>query len=334
VGLYYRHPASFDHDTGAHPENAGRLRAIEAEMERLGWPGLELVEAPRAERPQLERVHAPRHVTAVEEVCARGGGMLDMDTVASGGSWEAALRAAGGAAEAAERLLAGEDRFAFCALRPPGHHAERSRSMGFCLFNNVAVAVGHALAECGVERALILDWDVHHGNGTQDIFEASERVVYASIHQSPLYPGTGDAREVGSGDGLGFTINLPVPPGAGAELFVGLVQHVVVPVARAHRPGLIAISAGYDAHRADPLADCALDEDAYGQMAARVRDVAGELDAPVLVCLEGGYDPSALAASVAATIGALGGDLEPSPAALAPVAEQRARVAAHWPQLA
>jgi acetoin utilization deacetylase AcuC-like enzyme len=307
MALYLHHPSSFEHDTGPHPENASRLRAIEAALEREGWLGLERVRAPAASREQLERVHSREHIDAIRELSERGGGMLDLDTVASAGSYEAALHAAGGAVHAVDRMLGDGQRFAFCGLRPPGHHAERSIAMGFCLFNNIAVATAHALAEHDVERTLILDWDVHHGNGTEAIFAASNRVLYASIHQSPLYPGTGAAGDTGVGEGEGYTINLPVPPGSGPDDFLSLVQHVVVPAARRHRPGLVAISAGYDAHRADPLAECLLDEDAYADMAATMRDLAAELDAPVLVCLEGGYAEDALAASVVATIDALDG---------------------------
>jgi acetoin utilization deacetylase AcuC-like enzyme len=309
--LYLHHPSSFEHDTGRHPENASRLRAIEAALDREDWLGLERVKAPAATREQLERVHSPRHVEAIRELSERGGGFLDLDTVASAGSFEAAVHAAGGAVHAVDRMLGDGESFAFCGLRPPGHHAERSRAGGFCLFNNVAVATAHALAEYGVERALILDWDVHHGNGTEAIFAASNRVLYASIHQSPLYPGTGAASDVGVGEGEGYTINLPVRPGSGPDDFLSLVQHVVVPAAREHEPGLVAISAGYDGHRADPLAQCLLDEDAYADMAATTRDLAAELGAPMLVCLEGGYDLDALAASVVATIEALAGSRAP-----------------------
>jgi acetoin utilization deacetylase AcuC-like enzyme len=328
--LYYSHPSSLEHETGAHPENAGRIRAIEAALETGAPHELKRREPPRATREQLERVHSPAHIDAIEEFCASGGGMIDMDTIASPGSWEAALHAAGAASEAAERLLAGESRAAFCGLRPPGHHAERDRAMGFCLFNNVAVASEHAIAETGAEKVLILDWDVHHGNGTEAIFKASDRVLYASIHQWPLYPGTGASDYEGEGPGKGYTVNLPVDPGADSERFLALVQHVVVPVARSFQPGLIAISAGYDAHRADPLASCLVDEDGYRQMSAAVRDVAVELDVPVLVCLEGGYDPDALAASVVATLEALSGSESPDTADPTLAEPHRARVAQRW----
>jgi acetoin utilization deacetylase AcuC-like enzyme len=310
VALYVAHPSSYDHDTGPHPENAERLRAIEAALEEDGGLALERVEAPAATREQLERVHSPAHIDAIEALSASGGGMIDLDTVASAGSYEAALHAAGGAAWAARTMLADGQRAAFCALRPPGHHAEAATAMGFCLFNNVAVAAAEAL-EAGAERVLVLDWDVHHGNGTEAIFAADPRVLYISIHQWPLYPGTGPPEYTGEGEGEGYTINLPVPPGSGSEDFRALVQHLVVPVAERFEPGLIAISAGYDAHREDPIASCLLDEDAYGDMTASVRELAAGLGVPILVCLEGGYAPRALSASVVATLRALDGDRAP-----------------------
>jgi len=205
--------------------------------------------------------------------------------------------------------------------------------MGFCLFNNVAVAAAHALADGGAERVLILDWDVHHGNGTEAIFAGSDRVLYASIHQWPHYPGTGAAEYSGDGDGEGYTVNLPVAPGAGSDEFLSLVQQVVVPIARAFEPGLVAISAGYDAHRDDPLAECAVETEAYGDMAAAMRDVAAELGAPVLVCLEGGYDLGALAASVVATVEALAGDEVPRTAPVEPARPHIERQRRHWPGL-
>ncbi len=311
--LYVAHPSSHEHDTGPHPENAGRLVAIEAALERNGWSGLRRVEAPPATREQITRVHSDAHYDAIERFTADGGGAIDMDTLAGPRSFDAALHAAGGAAAAAEMLLAGEAGAAFCGLRPPGHHAERDRAMGFCLFNNVAVAAAHAIAACGANRVLVLDWDVHHGNGTEAIFASSAEVLYASIHQWPLYPGTGAAEYAGEGEGKGYTVNLPVPPGAGSEEFLALVEHVVVPIGRRYAPGLIAISAGYDAHRDDPLASCMVETAAYAEMTAAVRALADELGVPVLVCLEGGYSPSALADSVVATLGALGNGAEPRP---------------------
>ncbi len=331
MGLYLAHPSSLEHDTGAHPENAARLRAIQGALDGAGWPGLRQVEAPAATPEQLRRVHTDAHIRTIEEISSAGGGMIDVDTVASERSFEAALHAAGGAAHGAELLLAGDDRFAFCGLRPPGHHAETTRAMGFCLFNNVAVAAAHALAEGGVERVLILDWDVHHGNGTEAIFADSDRVLYASIHQWPLYPGTGSADYAGEADGEGYTVNLPVPPGSGSTEFLSLVQQVVVPIARAYGPGLIAISAGYDAHRDDPLADCRVETEGYADLAATMRDVATELGAPLLVCLEGGYDRQALSASVLATVEALSSERQ---APVAPAEPARPYIERHrerWP---
>ena len=333
MALFVAHPSSHDHDTGPHPENAGRLAAIDAAMTERDWLGVERVSAPAAERAWLERVHAPEHIEAIERFAEAGGGMIDHDTVASPGSFEAALHSAGGAVHAAERLLAGDDRVAFCALRPPGHHAEQARAMGFCLFNNAAVASAHAIAECDAQRVLVLDWDVHHGNGTEAIFASSADVVYASIHQWPLYPGTGPATFTGEGPGEGHTINMPVPPGSGPDEFLALVEHIVAPAAREFRPGLLVISAGYDAHRADPLASCLLDEAAYADMSATMRELGRELGAPVLVCLEGGYDPPALASSVVATIGALDGDRPPRPVEVGIAAEHAERVGATFPSV-
>ncbi len=332
MGLYVHHRSSFEHDTGGHPENAGRLRAIEAALDEAGWPALERAEAPAASRKQLHRVHTPQHVDAIEVLSERGGGSIDLDTVASAGSFEAALHAAGGAAWAAETLLGNGGGFALSALRPPGHHAERARAMGFCLFNNAAVAAAHAIAQCDANRVLILDWDVHHGNGTEAIFAASAEVIYVSIHQWPLYPGTGAARYEGEPGAEGYTINLPVPAGSGNEEFLALVQHIAVPVARAFRPGLILISAGFDAHRDDPLAECEVDENGYAWMTAALRDLAAELEVPVLVCLEGGYDLGALSRSTLATVRALS-DTQAAPEASADAAEpHRERVARRWPR--
>jgi len=330
--LFYRHPASYDHDTGQHPENAGRIEALDRAIDETPPTDLEIVEAPLATHEQIERVHGAPHVAAIEALCRSGGGMIDFDTVASEGSWEAVLRASGAGCEAVDRLLGADAPAAFCALRPPGHHAERNRSMGFCLFNHIAVAAEHAIVAHGAARVLILDWDVHHGNGTEEIFRASDRVLYVSIHQSPLYPGTGPASYVGEGAGEGYTVNLPVPAGSGSAEFTSLVEHVVVPLAREFQPALIAVSAGFDAHRADPLASCLVDEGGYAAMAAAMSAVGRELGAPVLACLEGGYDPSALASSVLATLSGLTGEVEGEPPASDPefAAPYRARLATHW----
>jgi acetoin utilization deacetylase AcuC-like enzyme len=304
--VYLSHPASLDHDTGAHPERAARIVAIEAEVSRRGGLGFSRVEAPRVARDALLAVHPARYVTGIRELSEAGGGALDLDTVASLGSWEAAQRAAGGAVALVDALLSGSAPTGVSALRPPGHHAEVARAMGFCLFNNVAVAAQHALDAHGLSRVLVLDWDVHHGNGTEAIFAASPSVLYASIHEWPLYPGTGPASFVGTGDGRGFTVNLPVPAGSGDAVFVSLVSYVVAPLARAWQPQLVLVSAGYDAHRADPLATCTVTEAGYAAMTEAVTRFAADVGAPVGVVLEGGYALEALARSWAATMEMLG----------------------------
>lgn len=328
--LLYRHPASYGHDTGAHPENAGRIRAIDDALARASLSDLVEADAPLASLEQVGRAHDPEHVAALAAFCAAGGGMVDMDTIASEGTWEASLRASGAACEAVERTLAGDDRAAFCALRPPGHHAERARAMGFCFTNHVAVAAEHARS-LGVGRVLIFDWDVHHGNGTEEIFAASPHVLYASVHQAPLYPGTGDASYDGEGEGEGYTINLPVPAGSGDEVFHSLTEHVVVPLAREYEPGLLLVSAGFDAHQADPLASCLVTAEGYRAMGSTMARLAADLEVPLVLCLEGGYDPGALGSSVVATLGALSearSETElPDPT---PAAHHRERLRGRW----
>jgi acetoin utilization deacetylase AcuC-like enzyme len=332
----FEHPSSLDHDTGGHPEQPARITAITAELARHDWLGIERRQSQPASRAMLEAIHPGFHIDAIDALCARGGGNVDLDTVVSGHSCVAARHAAGGAAQLVGALTSGELLWGASLHRPPGHHATRTRAMGFCLFNNVAVAAQYALDECGVARVLILDWDVHHGNGTNDIFHESDRVLFASIHQSPLYPGTGPARDVGSGAGIGYTVNLPVGPGSGDEVFVSLVAHVVVPLARAFAPELVLISAGYDAHRDDPLAECRVTEAGYAAMTHAMRDAARDLRAPLGIVLEGGYSLPALAASVRSTLAAM----QDPPGAVAPgvglvpqAAAARARLAQWWPDL-
>jgi acetoin utilization deacetylase AcuC-like enzyme len=303
--LLFHHASSLEHETGAHPEGSGRIEAIEAELSARDWLGWGRREAPAVDLDALRAVHPDRHVALVRETCERGGGAFDPDTVASAGSYVAALHAAGGACALVESLAAGEAPAGFCVLRPPGHHAEPAQAMGFCLFNNVAVAAQHALNSLGARRVFVLDWDVHHGNGTNDIFHARDEVLFASLHQSPLYPGTGPLSDTGAGAGEGYTINLPVPPGSGEATWLGLVEHVVAPAARAFDPDLVLISAGFDAHRADPLASCRLEADSFAELARHARAIADGAGAPVGAVLEGGYDVGALAASVAATLAAL-----------------------------
>jgi acetoin utilization deacetylase AcuC-like enzyme len=273
----------------------------------------------------------------IEAISARGGGQIDLDTGMSAGSFNAALHAAGGAVRLVELLISGEAAAGFSAHRPPGHHAPRAQAMGFCLFNNVAVAAQHALDALGLERVMILDWDVHHGNGTNDIFHASDQVLFVSIHQSPLYPGSGPARDIGTGAGEGFTVNLPVPPGSGDAEFGSLVEHVAAPLARSFAPQLLLVSAGYDAHRDDPLAGCELTDAGFAAMTVTVRALAESLGIPVGLVLEGGYDLGALARCVAGSVEVLARpavgaapEWDVSP----PAAAARSRLSGHWPALA
>jgi acetoin utilization deacetylase AcuC-like enzyme len=303
--VWLEHPSSLEHDTGRHPEQAARITAIERELAQHDWLGFDRMSSPAVELSVLEAVHSEAYVSSIERLCANGGGHIDADTVVSPGSYEAALHAAGGAVRMVDLLLDGDASCGFSAHRPPGHHALPARAMGFCLFNNVAVAARYALDARGLDRVMIFDWDVHHGNGTNDIFHSSDRVLFVSIHQSPLYPGTGPAADVGSGEGRGFTVNLPVRPGADDRLFCSLVDEVVVPLARAFSPQLMLISAGYDAHRDEPLADCDMTEEGFAAMTRSVRRVCDSLNAPIGCVLEGGYALGALGRSVAATLAAL-----------------------------
>jgi acetoin utilization deacetylase AcuC-like enzyme len=328
--LYFRHHSSLEHDTGDHPEGPGRIPAIEEEMEARGWLGYQRREAPAVSMDALCAVHPELYVERIRTVSAGGGGAFDADTLASAGSYEAALHAAGGACAMADALLAGEASAAFCGLRPPGHHAEPELAMGFCLFNSIAVAARHALDSLELDRVLILDWDVHHGNGTNDIFHATDEVLFASIHQSPLYPGTGPLHDVGEDLGEGYSLNLPVPPGSEEETWLGLVEHVVAPAALAFEPQLILVSAGFDAHRADPLANCELDEGSFAQMALHARALGEELGAPVGLVLEGGYDLEALARSTAATLAALAEGGTPRPVEPDEVTLQAAGYLSRW----
>jgi acetoin utilization deacetylase AcuC-like enzyme len=333
-----RHPSSLEHDPGPHPEQPARIAAIEREIERrgpdLGW---ELRESSAATRDVLQTVHAPQHVGFIERLCAAGGGPIDLDTIVSEGSWPAALHAVGGACDVVDLLLGGGGpAVAASAHRPPGHHAEAARAMGFCLFANVSIAARRALDVHGLSRVLILDWDVHHGNGTNDIFHSTDAVLFASIHGSPLYPGTGPARDVGSGPGEGYTVNLPVPPGSGDDAWVSLVEHVVRPLARAYAPELVLVSAGYDAHAGDPLASCTVSDAGFEAMATSARLLAEDAGAPLGIVLEGGYDLGVLARCFADTLEVAAGEARSAPdLPVHPLAADALhRLAPRWPALA
>jgi len=342
AGLYFSHPLCLEHDprlhSPGHPDTPERLVALERALAERDWLGWERREAPAASESQLELVHSPRHVQAIRELCAAGGGAIDPDTFVGESSYLAALRAAGGACAMSEALIAGEASVGFCAVRPSGHHAERDRAMGFCLFDNVAVAAAFAIAELGLRRVFVLDWDVHHGNGTAEIFHSRADVLFASIHQVPLFPGTGPLEDVGSGEGEGYTINLPVPPGSEEPLWLQLLDRVVLPAAVAFAPELVLVSAGFDAHAQDPLAECRLSTGSFVEMAARVRALADRAGVPLGVVLEGGYNRDVLAECVCATLPALAGEVTaPQPATvpdgeLDPIAERaRAHLSRYWP---
>jgi acetoin utilization deacetylase AcuC-like enzyme len=305
-------PRFVDHDTGAHhPERPSRLGAVLDGIADAHLSDALVTVAPRlATAGELVAVHDPTVVGMIEELCAAGGGQLDPDTVVVPASWEAARLAAGAGLTAIEMLDArtvGASSIdaAFCAVRPPGHHATRAESMGFCLLNNVAVTAAH-LVERG-ERVVIADFDAHHGNGTQDVFYGDDRVLFVSWHQWPLYPGTGRLDEVGSGAGAGYTINIPLPPGATAEHHRRAFDEVVAPAIERFDPTWLLISAGFDGHRADPLASLGLTAGDFADLVADL--VASVAPGRVIVFLEGGYDLDALALSAAATVGVLVGEV-------------------------
>jgi acetoin utilization deacetylase AcuC-like enzyme len=298
-------PRFGDHDTGrGHPERPARLDAVLAGIHAAGVDeALISVEPVPASMADLERVHPASYLSALEQFCVAGGGHIDADTSASSGSWDAARLAAGAGLEAIRRLDAGEADAAFCAVRPPGHHATPAGAMGFCLLNNVAIAAA-ALAERG-ERVLIVDWDAHHGNGTQDAFYDDDRVVYMSMHEWPLYPGTGRLEERGAGAGEGATVNLPFPAGTTGEQYLAAVDEVVAPLAERVQPTWLLVSAGFDAHRADPLTGLGLSAGDFADLTDRITVLvpAGRR----LLFLEGGYDLEALARSAGACISGLAG---------------------------
>jgi acetoin utilization deacetylase AcuC-like enzyme len=337
TGLYFSHPSSLEHDPRAyspgHPDTPERLRAIERAL--AGWDdsAWQRREAPAAAEAELELIHSPRHVRAIAELCRAGGGAIDPDTAVGPASYRAAAHAAGAACEMTRALMRGEAPVGFCAMRPSGHHAEAGRAMGFCLFNNVAIAAELAIRELGVGRVFVLDWDVHHGNGTAEAFRHRADVLFASIHQSPHYPGTGALSDAGSGPGEGYTINLPVPGGSDEELWLSLLEHVVIPAAVAFGPELVLVSAGFDAHFADPLADCLLEAGSFARMAGQLRDVARAAQIPLGAVLEGGYEPEALGECVRATLDALAGEGRAQSGA--PMTQAAARAAAqvsrYWP---
>lgn len=310
--LHVTHHSGLEHDTGSlHPERPARLRAAAAGVTDAAVEVEEAQAAP-ATVEELALVHDPAYVEAIRRFCEAGGGNLDPDTPASRGSWVAALAAAGAGSTAVERLAAGFDGPAFVAVRPPGHHALSDRAMGFCLFNNIAVTAAR-LRQDG-RRVAILDWDVHHGNGTQAMFYDDADIHYVSLHQFPFYPYEGSVSEVGSGPGRGYTVNIPLPAFTAGDVYMEAYEDLAIPTLRAFEPDWVLVSSGFDAHAHDPLAELRLVEHDYARMAAAL----GSIISPerVVMFLEGGYHLPAIRDSVSAVVRGLMGevvDLDPSP---------------------
>ena len=301
------------HDAGAgHPESPERLRAILTDLERAPPDGI-VFEAPRAATDaEIDAVHARAHRELLQRLAGRRA-RLDADTATSEGSWEAAALSAGAAVGAVEAVWSGRANAAFALVRPPGHHAEAERAMGFCLLNNAAIAA-EAARRAGARRVLVLDWDVHHGNGTQHIFAARDDVMYMSAHQYPFYPGTGAPTEVGTGAGRGFTVNCAMPAGQGDADYGAVFHDLFLPAARAFAPDLVLVSAGFDPHERDPLADMHVTERGFAAMATAMAALAADsCGGKLVLLLEGGYDLAALPASVRACLEILAGRREAFP---------------------
>lgn len=328
IAINPRHAA---HDEPRHVEQAARLHAITATLNASGLRAslLEIPARPATE-DQLLAVHSPSMIELVRWSANRPHSWIDHDTYTTSASWDAALMAAGTAVAVVEAVVGGSARNGFALVRPPGHHATPTESMGFCLFNNVAVAARYAIDHLSIGRVAIVDFDVHHGNGTQDIFYTDDRVFFCSTHASPLYPGTGAEREIGSGKGHGTTLNLPLPHGVGDAGFARLFDDVVIPAIRRYRPDLILVSAGYDGHWADPLGPLTLSVAGYAALTRRLMEVAEEVcRGRIVLVLEGGYHLRALSASAMACLEVLtnknsivvdplgpAGELEPDVSAL------------------
>ncbi|MFO7907501.1 MAG: histone deacetylase family protein [Planctomycetota bacterium] len=301
MALLYDNPIFLKHETGLHPECPARLNAISAKLTKEGLT--ERCDRPRwelANRETLGRIHNLAYVDSISRFAAHGGGHVGADTVMSSESYHVACSAAGAVVDATRRVVTGPDPRSLCLVRPPGHHAIEASAMGFCLFNNVAIAARTATRELGIDRVLIVDWDVHHGNGTQAAFWEDEQVGFLSIHRSPFYPGTGGADETGAGKGLGTIRNLPTTFGTPRKVYLDQFTQALEKLARKMRPQLVMISAGFDAHARDPVGSLGLEDEDFVTLTERVLDVADqEADGRMVSVLEGGYNLRILPDSVA-----------------------------------
>jgi acetoin utilization deacetylase AcuC-like enzyme len=322
VGLIYD-PVYLEHDTGTHVENSRRLITTMSHLEETHLKDKLVLLSPRAATvEELSAVHAPEYIARIQNQTERGGGWLDPDTVTSPGSYNAAVYAAGGALTALDAVMNRQVNSAFALVRPPGHHATCWQAMGFCIFNNIAVAAKYALANFDIKRILIIDFDVHHGNGTQDTFYADQHVLYFSTHEYPFYPGTGSIDETGARDGEGFTVNVPLLAGWGDDEYQTVFEDVLAPVAKRFEPQLMMVSAGYDAHWADSLASMQLSVSGFARLTEIIKTLADMLcQGRMVFMLEGGYHLEALPLSVAATLDVLRGNSQISD----PLGKQEAR---------
>lgn len=307
VGLVYD-PRFLEHETGFHPECPERLLWAVEMLADLGlWDRCELILPRMATAQEVALFHQPDYIARVEAFSRLGGGNFSLDTHGSAGTCRAALLAAGGVLRAVEATCSRQYQAALCLVRPPGHHAGPALGKGFCFFNNVVLGALWARRRFSFERILVLDWDVHHGDGTQDAFYADPGVAYFSWHQHPFYPYTGTAAELGAGQGFGYNVNVPLPHGASDEEYLLAYDRLLVPLARTYRPQLVLVSSGYDAHFADHLGDMDVTAGGFWSLTARTRDLARELNAPLVLSLEGGYSRQGMAWGVAATVAALAG---------------------------